>query len=210
VTIERWDRRSFLLSSLTGASALVGAVALPVGAGAAARRRGGRAPARPTVAATPRPGVSTPPALPGRLRLYATSVKERLEVTYRDASGTLDPQALQAINYLLRCHATGEVGTIDVDVLDFLGVVDGRLGGDREVHVISGFRSREYNDWLARRSRRVARDSLHLRGRAIDLRIPGVAARSVRQVALRVAQGGVGYYPRAGFVHLDSGPFRHW
>jgi len=100
---------------------------------------------------------------------------------------------------------------MDVRVIEFLNALDKRLGGDNEIHVISGFRSPEYNRLLARKGRRgVARHSLHLSGRAIDLRIPGVSPNVIKKAALDMRYGGVGYYPRRGFVHLDSGTFRHW
>lgn len=208
---ERWSRRSFLVTSLGGASMLLGGLAVPGDAGAAARSQARRAaPRKPTASKELPPRVrpaAGPPA--AKLRLYATNVQERLEVAYRDESGAPDPDGLAAINHLLRCHATGEVGEIDIRVLDFLSQVRQQVGG-QEIHVISGFRSREYNDYLARRQRTVARDSLHLAGRALDLRIPAAPARAVRQTALALGQGGVGYYPRAGFVHLDSGPYRYW
>jgi uncharacterized protein YcbK (DUF882 family) len=84
------------------------------------------------------------------------------------------------------------------------------VGGDREIHVISGFRSVEYNAWLARRGSGVSRDSLHLVGRAIDVRFPDVTLGRVRRVAVDLACGGVGHYPGSGFVHLDSGRVRSW
>lgn len=84
------------------------------------------------------------------------------------------------------------------------------MGADNELHIISGFRSPEYNQLLIRKGRGVIRHSLHLEGKAIDFRIPGVDLGTVRRVALSLERGGVGYYPRSGFVHLDSGAFRFW
>jgi uncharacterized protein YcbK (DUF882 family) len=147
---------------------------------------------------------------PGRLALYNTHTRETLEATFRDAAGRYDPRALAAIDHVLRCHYSGLATRIDLAVLDFLSVVDGRLGGDHEIHVISGFRSAEYNAWLIRHGRGVARRSLHLVGKAIDVRFPGVPLAAVRDAARALGLGGVGYYPGSDFVHLDSGPPRSW
>jgi uncharacterized protein YcbK (DUF882 family) len=146
----------------------------------------------------------------GRLKFVNVWTDERLDVTYRDDDGHYDLDALDDVNYLLRCHYTGEVGAIDVRVLEHLSLVQDSLGGDREIQVISGFRSPEYNAMLVRSGRRAARNSLHVQGQAIDIRIPGVHPKVIRNAALELKYGGVGYYPRSKFVHLDSGPFRHW
>ena len=180
-----WTRRSFLKASLVSALALVG---------------------RPAWAQD----LIVPSVPEGRLALYNTHTGEQLEVTYREPTGQYDPDALGAIDHLLRCHYTNRVTKIDVRVIEFLDAVDKRLGGDNEIHVISGFRSSEYNRLLRQKSRRVARHSLHLSGKAIDLRIPGVGLNVIKKTALDLRHGGVGYYPRKGFVHLDSGQFRYW
>jgi len=180
-----FSRRSFLKASLVGASILVGQLA-----------RAEQVSAR-----------ALPPA---ELSLYNTHTAERLEVTYRDGSGHYDEAALRAIDHLLRCHYTGEVRRIDPRVIEFLNLVDKTLGGDHEVQIISGFRSRAYNAWLLRHGHGVATKSLHLVGRAIDARIGGVDLDAFRRTALALEVGGVGYYPRSGFVHLDSGRVRAW
>jgi uncharacterized protein YcbK (DUF882 family) len=146
----------------------------------------------------------------GELSLYNIHTDERREIAYRDAFGRYDPAAVEALNHLLRCHYTGRVAPIDLRVIEFLNLVDKTLGGPREIHVISGFRSPEYNRLLIREGRRVARASLHTIGRAIDIRIPGVDLGAIRRIALDLQRGGVGYYPRSEFVHLDSGRFRSW
>lgn len=146
----------------------------------------------------------------GRLLLYNIHTGERLDVTYRSPSGHYDPKALEALNYFLRCHYTQKVAKMDIQVIEFLNAVDKGLGGGHEIHIISGFRSPEYNERLIRQGRGVAKWSLHLLGKAIDFRIPGIGLRVVRQAALGLGLGGVGYYPRSGFLHLDSGRFRFW
>ncbi len=154
--------------------------------------------------------VPAPASWPGRLALYNTHTRETLDVTFRDGSGRYDAAALAAIDRILRCHYTGLVAHMDVAALEFLNAVDRRLGGDREIHVISGFRSAQYNEWLIRHGHGVAPHSLHLVGKAIDVRFPGVPLAAVRDAARALRLGGVGYYPTSDFVHVDSGPLRYW
>ena len=116
----------------------------------------------------------------------------------------------EEINWLLRCHHSDEVHEIDVRTIEFLSMVDRKLGGNHGFHVISGYRSPAYNEWLRQAGRGVAKRSLHLEGRAIDVRIPGVPLANLRRAALSLEYGGVGYYPRTDFVHLDSGRIRTW
>ena len=146
----------------------------------------------------------------GRLTFLNVWTDERLEVTYRNEEGEYDLEALDDVNHILRCHATGEVSQIDVRVLEHVNLVQKKLGGDREIHIISGYRSPEYNARLVRAGRRAAKNSLHMQGQAIDLQIPGLHPKVIRQAALELGYGGVGYYPRSKFVHLDSGAFRSW
>jgi uncharacterized protein YcbK (DUF882 family) len=158
-----------------------------------------------------RPSAAFAGELPeGRLTFVNLRTDERLEVTYRDETGAYDLNALDEVNHILRCHHTGEVGAMDVRVIEHVNLVQKKLGGGCEIHVVSGFRSPEYNATLVRKGRRAAKNSLHMQGQAIDLQIAGVHPKTIRQAALELGYGGVGYYPRAKFVHLDSGPFRHW
>lgn len=180
-----WTRRTLLKVSAAGL-AIVGSKLLP-------------------------PAVSYARELPeGRLTFFNVWTEERLEVTYRNEAGEYDLEALDDVNYILRCHYTGEVAAIDVRVIEHVNLVQKQVGGNREIHVISGFRSPEYNAILVRSGRRAAKNSLHVQGQAVDLQIPGIHPKVVRQVALELGYGGVGYYPRSKFVHLDSGPFRTW
>jgi uncharacterized protein YcbK (DUF882 family) len=147
---------------------------------------------------------------PGRLSLYNTHNGERLSVAFRDAAGNYDLDSLNSLNWILRCHFTNEATTIDANTLEFLSMVDKRLGGDNEIHIISGYRSPRYNTLLRSNGRGVASKSLHLSGRAVDIAIPGQSLEHIRKIALDLRMGGVGYYPGAGFVHLDSGAVRTW
>lgn len=147
---------------------------------------------------------------PGRVSLLNLHTEERLSVTFRTESGTYDPTALDELNHFLRCHHTNETTTMDVQLIEFVTLVQQRIGGRRDIHIVSAYRSPEYNEQLIRMGTRAARHSYHVSGQAVDVQIPGVPLRTIREVALRLGCGGVGYYPRGKFVHLDSGPFRHW
>ncbi len=146
----------------------------------------------------------------GRLFLYNIHTEEKLTVTYRKESGEYDPEALKALNWILRCHYTDLVANIDIAVIEIVNLVDKMIGGGKMIHVISGFRSKAYNELLVREGHNVARHSLHMLGKAIDLRIPSVDLFSIRSTAMDLHLGGVGYYPKSDFVHLDSGKFRFW
>jgi uncharacterized protein YcbK (DUF882 family) len=146
----------------------------------------------------------------GKLSLYNINNRERVTVTYRNSLGEYCDEAMQALNWVFRCHVTNETTQMDVRVLEYLNRLDNGLGGDNEIHIISGYRSPSYNSKLRSVSKGVAKNSLHMRGMAIDLSIPGVALERIRRTALALAAGGVGYYPKGGFVHIDSGGFRTW
>lgn len=146
----------------------------------------------------------------GSLSLYNTHTHERLSVTFRNSDGNYDIDALNAVNWILRCHFTNRETVMDVNALEYLNLLDNRLGGGNEIHIISGYRSPTYNMLLSKSGRHVAKQSLHLVGRAIDIAIPGVDLQTVRRTAVALKLGGVGYYPGAGFVHIDSGNFRTW
>jgi uncharacterized protein YcbK (DUF882 family) len=143
------------------------------------------------------------------LRLLHLHTGESLQVKLGPPS-SWTPDALTAIDQLLRCHHTGEVHSIDPRLLVTLLRLDRKLGGGRQMHVISGFRSQTYNEFLLQQGRKVATASLHLSGQAIDIRIPGVDLRNLHRTALSLTAGGVGYYPRSAFVHCDCGPVRRW
>lgn len=146
----------------------------------------------------------------GKLSLYNIHNHEKLSVVYRKEAGDYDTEALNAINWILRCHYTNQETVMDVRTLEFLNIVDKKLGGNNEIQIISGYRSPLYNSLLRHEGHGVARNSLHQVGKAIDIHIPGTGLDRIRQVALNLQYGGVGYYPGAGFVHLDSGNFRTW
>lgn len=153
---------------------------------------------------------STENQVSGRLNLYNIHTGEKISAIYRNPNGQYNAQAINELNWLLRCHYTNEQHPIDLQTLDFLDLLNTRLGCTNEIHVISGFRSPKYNDYLISQGHKVARHSLHLEGRAIDIRIPGTALANLHRTALSLRIGGVGYYPSEDFVHIDSGAFRTW
>jgi uncharacterized protein YcbK (DUF882 family) len=145
-----------------------------------------------------------------QVALVHTHTHERIDTVYAAEQGYL-PQALGALNHFLRDHYTGAVGVIDPGVFELLHRVQRELGSARAFEVISGYRSPATNSRLREtRGGGVARHSLHMEGRAIDVRLPGVALTDLRDAALSLRLGGVGFYPREQFVHLDTGRLRSW
>ncbi|MGR8953321.1 MAG: YcbK family protein [Gammaproteobacteria bacterium] len=138
-----------------------------------------------------------------------THTGDKLRLTYFER-GRYIQEALQEINYLLRDFRTDDIHPIDTALLDQLFVLKHTLGVNKPFHIISGYRSPLTNARLRRHSHGVAEHSLHTQGRAIDIRVEGVSSKTIRNAALTLAQGGVGYYPRENFVHLDTGRFRTW
>lgn len=126
------------------------------------------------------------------------------------SNGSYDPAALEDIAFVLRDHRAGEMNPIDTDLLDLLARIRRELGTRQPYHVISGYRSPSTNAKLRAKSNGVAKKSLHMQGQAIDVRIPDVPLPELRRVGLGLKEGGVGYYPKSNFVHLDIGRPRFW
>lgn len=143
------------------------------------------------------------------LCFHHTHTGEKLDVTYFEAGHYLD-DALGEVNRLLRDHRSGEVYAMDTDLLDLLYAVQRHCGRDGPFEVISGYRSPATNEMLRKTTSGVAKRSLHMQGRAIDVRIPGFNTGELRRAAMELSAGGVGYYPRSAFVHLDTGRVRAW
>ena len=134
---------------------------------------------------------------------------ERLNTVYFNGGQYL-PGALEKINNIMRDRFTDEVGEIDVHLLDLLHSLSMTLPVDAPFHIISGYRTPQSNDRLRQKSRGVAKKSYHLVGKAIDIRVPGYDTAYLRDAALRLKGGGVGFYSNSDFVHIDVGPVRHW
>ena len=143
------------------------------------------------------------------LSFFNTHTEEELNVVYW-ANGKYRRCALARIDHLLRDHRSGEVQRIDTKLLDLLHALGKKLGTGQPFHVISGYRSPKTNEMLRAGGRGVASKSMHLYGKAVDIRLPGCGLRALREAALEAKAGGVGYYPEAQFVHVDVGRVRFW
>lgn len=144
------------------------------------------------------------------LSLLNTHTGERLKKVVYWEQGSYIPDALHDLNYVLRDHRTDEVHPIDPVTLDMMAAISLKLGGKRPFEIISAYRSPETNQQLRKHSSGVAKNSYHMQGKAVDLRLPGVPLKTLRKVALDLRRGGVGYYPKSSFVHVDSGKVRSW
>jgi uncharacterized protein YcbK (DUF882 family) len=143
------------------------------------------------------------------LAFQNTHTGDKLKLTYFE-KGRYLKSALREIDFLLRDFRTGDVYPIDVELLDQLHDLKLTLGASRPFHIISGYRSPFTNARLHHESSGVANNSLHMQGRAIDIRLEGFDTRHIRNAALALRRGGVGYYGESNFVHLDTGKFRSW
>lgn len=170
----------------------------------------------PLVAAPP-PSIAPAMVEPARatraLSFVHTHTAEKLAIEYC-CDGRYDQAALDKLNYLLRDFRSGEVHPIDPKLFDLLHELAANVGADGEAfHIISGFRSPQTNAMLQQRggpSTGVATRSLHMVGKAIDIRLPGVKLKELRETAAALKRGGVGYYPASNFVHVDTGRVRYW
>ena len=144
------------------------------------------------------------------LSFYNTHTGEELNRVVYWADGAYIPETLNDINFILRDHRKDEVKPIDPGLLDLLSTLHRKLQVRSQIHIVSGYRSPATNQELRSRSRGVAKKSLHMSGKAVDLRIPGISLAQVRRAAISLKSGGVGYYPKSDFIHLDSGLVRAW
>jgi uncharacterized protein YcbK (DUF882 family) len=143
------------------------------------------------------------------LRLYNTHTGESLRTIFW-AEGQFIPDALADINKILRDHRTNDVAAMDPQLLNLLDQITNLVSPGDTLHVISGYRSPQSNQALADQSDGVAKHSMHMEGKAIDIRIPGRDLTQLRDSALSLQSGGVGFYPKSQFVHVDTGRVRHW
>jgi uncharacterized protein YcbK (DUF882 family) len=143
------------------------------------------------------------------LSIYNAHTKEYFNSVYwEDGQYILD--ALKAIEYMFRDHYNGAEKTIDIKLVNLLYAMQVRLKTSEPFHLISGYRSPGTNARLRKRMRGVAKYSLHMSGKAADIRLPGHSLKKVRRAAYELKAGGVGYYPRSRFVHVDVGKLRYW
>lgn len=162
------------------------------------------------LAATPSQALASfRPLEPRVLSLNNLHTGEKLVSTYW-ADGEYLPDSLADIDHLLRDHRRDEVATIDPKLLDFLHGVQRKMDAKGRFEVISGYRSPQTNESLRASTSGVAKKSFHMRGMAIDVRMPGQDLTHFRKAAMAMRAGGVGYYPKSNFLHLDVGRVRSW
>lgn len=145
------------------------------------------------------------------LKLFNTHTHETVSITFKK-NGKFIPSALRELNRFLRDWRRNEATKMDPELFDLVWDVYRKSGAKKPIHVVSAYRSPATNNMLRSRSRGVARNSQHTRGKAMDFFIPGVSIKKLRANGLRKEVGGVGYYPksRSPFVHMDTGRVRHW
>jgi uncharacterized protein YcbK (DUF882 family) len=144
------------------------------------------------------------------LRLYHTHTGEHIDIVYRRGDRYL-AEAQAQLDYFLRDHRTGDIMHYDHHVFDILSDLAAAVGHpDAEIDIICGYRAPWSNEFLRARSPGVAKNSQHMQAHAIDIRIPGIDTLTLYNAALALGRGGVGYYPRSVFVHVDTGRARTW
>ncbi|QLR42546.1 YcbK family protein [Enterobacter sp. RHBSTW-00994] len=149
---------------------------------------------------TPRPRILT---------LNNLHTGESLKAEFFDGRGYIQDE-LAKLNHFFRDFRANKIKTIDPGLFDQLFRLQGLLGTSRPVQLVSGYRSIDTNNELRAHSRGVAKKSYHTKGQAMDFHIEGVSLANIRKAALSMRAGGVGYYPSSNFVHIDTGPVRHW
>ena len=143
------------------------------------------------------------------LHFYNLYTHEDLKIIYWK-EGWYIPEALSEINHIFRDLRTGKVKAIKKELLDLLFNIRKKINVDEPFQLVSGYRSPRSNAILSKKKKGVAKNSLHMYGKAVDIRVPGCSLSTLRRAAQKLEQGGVGYYPRGHFVHVDIGEVRYW
>ena len=144
-----------------------------------------------------------------RLSFYHTHTGEKLAIDYHDGDAYI-PESLSEINHYLKDFRTGESHPIDPKLLDILHHLKTATNNNGVFEVISGYRSPATNTKLRDKSSGVAKRSLHMQGKAIDIRLPGCDTQELHKTCRSLAKGGVGYYQKSDFIHVDTGRVRYW
>lgn len=142
------------------------------------------------------------------MSFYHTHTGERLQCDFSSHDGL--PALLDELNVFLRDFRTGEVHPIDPKLFNTLSAIQQISGNHGDIEIISGYRSPKTNNSLRSKGSGVAKKSLHMQGRALDIRFTGLKSSSLRDAAASLSHGGVGYYPKSNFVHIDTGRVRSW
>jgi uncharacterized protein YcbK (DUF882 family) len=151
---------------------------------------------------------ATPPG-PGEVILRNNTTGERLRVRLLDR-GRIVEAGRRQLERFLRSGPDDRAGTLDPQLIKLIDALGEHFGRHRELIVISGYRSPEYNALRTRQSKGVARESLHMQGKAVDIRVEGITITALHRYLTRLRAGGVGLYPDSNFVHMDVGPVRSW
>jgi uncharacterized protein YcbK (DUF882 family) len=146
---------------------------------------------------------------PRRVAIHNLHTDERIDAVYFD-DGRYVPDALAAVDHVMRDFRTGDVHFMDPQLLDLMHTLSKTVETSQPFQIISGYRSPKTNAMLHERSAGVAVNSFHMRGMATDIRLPDVSLANLHRAALALQRGGVGYYPESDFIHVDIGPVRTW
>jgi len=142
--------------------------------------------------------------------MFHTHTGERIDIVYRVGESYLEA-ALARLDHFLRDHRTGDVHHFDPRLFDLLSDLTASAGHpESEIQVICGYRTPWSNELLRTHTSGVAKNSLHMQAQAIDIRLSGVNTADFRNAALQLHRGGVGYYSRSDFIHVDLGRVRRW
>jgi len=144
-----------------------------------------------------------------RIALFNPKTEEHLETIFW-ANGDYLEDSLSDIDYMMRDLRNDEIKPIKIELIELLFDIQDNLKLCEPFHVISGFRSLETNNRLRKQGWAAAKNSYHIQGKAVDIRLSNVSTASLRRAAYKLKGGGVGYYPRLNFVHIDTGPSRYW
>lgn len=120
------------------------------------------------------------------------------------------PEAFERLNYVMRDFRTKEVFPMDPHVIDIIAMVQKKARSNEPLNVLSAYRSPKTNAMLGKKSNAVASNSFHMYGQAVDIRMPDFSTKQLRNIAKSLSAGGVGYYPRSSFIHVDTGDVRSW
>ncbi|NPA04454.1 MAG: YcbK family protein [Epsilonproteobacteria bacterium] len=142
------------------------------------------------------------------LKMYHRHTGEEITATFW-IDGEYVYEELESLDFFLRDYRTDEVCRMDRNLIEYLYQIQ-RLSGGKEIHVLSAYRTIQTNNMLRKHNRGVAKHSYHTKGKAVDITIPGVSTASLKRIALSLKRGGVGYYPKSHFIHIDTGRPRYW
>ncbi|PIE45026.1 MAG: Tat pathway signal protein [Gammaproteobacteria bacterium] len=135
---------------------------------------------------------------------------EKIRTIYWTPTDGYIRESLASVSHFMRDFRQNQVRAVDPALLDIVHAISLNIGKHRKFEVVSGYRSPKTNRMLARRSRNVAKRSYHMRAKAMDFQVKNISSRSLRRIALALKAGGVGYYPGARYIHVDSGKVRTW